>query len=152
MSTGVLIVVAILVVLFFLGVKVLQEYERGVIFRLGRFREVKAAGLKWIIPGVDRLVRISLREIVMDVPAQEVITRDNVSLKVNGELGVRLTKDLVEDLEMLLGNGSVQLGGDGQRRMKRLAQQQLFKDASAPAEPEPALSSDVGEMELVEAE
>jgi hypothetical protein len=54
-----------------------------------------------------------------------------VSLRVNGELGVRLTKDLVEDLEQLLGNGSVQLGGDGQKRMKRLAQQQLFKDAAA---------------------
>jgi DNA polymerase-3 subunit alpha len=54
-----------------------------------------------------------------------------VSLRVNGELGVRLTKDLVDDLEQLLGNGSVQLGGDGQKRMKRLAQQQLFKDAAA---------------------
>ena len=72
------------------AVRVLREYERGVIFRLGRFREVKAAGLKWIIPGVDRLVRISLREIVMDVPAQEVITRDNVSLKVNAVLYFRV--------------------------------------------------------------
>jgi membrane protein implicated in regulation of membrane protease activity len=69
---------------------VLQEYERGVIFRLGRFREVKAAGFKWIIPMVDRMVRISLREIVMDVPAQEVITRDNVSLKVNAVLYFRV--------------------------------------------------------------
>src|SRR5688500_13513590 len=56
-----------------------------------------------------------------------------VSLRVNGELGVRLTKDLVDDLEQLLGNGSVQLGGDGQKRMKRLAQQQLFTDAEATA-------------------
>ena len=56
-----------------------------------------------------------------------------VSLRVNGELGVRLTKTLVDDLEQLLGNGSVQLGGDGQKRMKRLAQQQLFKDAAAEA-------------------
>jgi hypothetical protein len=53
-----------------------------------------------------------------------------VSLKVNGELGVRVTRDLVDDLEMLLGNGSVQLGGDGQRRLRRLQQQQLFKDAA----------------------
>jgi DNA polymerase-3 subunit alpha len=58
-----------------------------------------------------------------------------VSLRINGELGVRLTKDLVDDLEQLLGNGSVQLGGDGQKRMKRLAQQQLFKDAAAEAAP-----------------
>src|SRR5512145_1161302 len=90
MSAGFLGVVAILAVLFFLGVRVLQEYERGVIFRLGRFREVKDAGLKWIIPGVDRMVRISLREIVMDVPPQEVITRDNVSVKVNAVLYFRV--------------------------------------------------------------
>jgi regulator of protease activity HflC (stomatin/prohibitin superfamily) len=87
---GILGAVVILAVMFFLGVRVLQEYERGVIFRLGRFREVKAAGFKWIIPFVDRMVRISLREIVMDVPAQEVITRDNVSLKVNAVLYFRV--------------------------------------------------------------
>ena len=48
--------------------RVLQEYERGVVFRFGRFHGVKDAGINWIIPGVDRLVKISLREIVMDVP------------------------------------------------------------------------------------
>ena len=63
MSTGVLIVVAIFVALFFMGVRILQEYERGVIFRLGRFDGVKSAGFKWIIPVVDRMVKISLREI-----------------------------------------------------------------------------------------
>ena len=90
MSTGVLVALAILAVLFFLGVRVLQEYERGVVFRLGRFAGVKQAGLTWIIPGVDRLVKISLREIVMDVPPQEVITRDNVSVKVNAVLYFRV--------------------------------------------------------------
>ena len=59
-------------------------------FRLGRFNGVKTAGLKWIIPGIDRLVRISLREVVMDVPPQEVITRDNVSVKVNAVLYFRV--------------------------------------------------------------
>src|SRR5258706_14334489 len=87
---GILGALVILAVLFFLGVRILQEGERGVIFRLGRFREVKAAGFKWVIPMVDRMVRISLREIVMDVPAQEVITRDNVSLKVNAVLYFRV--------------------------------------------------------------
>ena len=90
MGTGVLAALVILGVLFFLGIRILQEYERGVIFRLGRFREVKSAGFKWIIPGIDRLVRISLREIVMDVPPQEVITRDNVSVKVNAVLYFRV--------------------------------------------------------------
>ena len=76
--------------LAFFGFRVLPEYERGVIFRLGRFTSVKGAGLKWIIPIVDRMVRIGLREIVMDVPPQEVITRDNVSVKVNAVLYFRV--------------------------------------------------------------
>ena len=90
MSTGILIVVAVLAALFVMGVRILAEYERGVIFRLGRFGGVKSAGFKWIIPGVDRMVKISLREIVMDVPPQDVITRDNVSVKVNAVLYFRV--------------------------------------------------------------
>jgi DNA polymerase-3 subunit alpha len=72
-----------------------------------------------------------------------------VSLKVNGELGVRLTKNLVDDLEMLLGNGSVQLGGDGQRRMKRIAQQQLFKEDTMTESVSEAPPADLEEMETV---
>ncbi|MDJ0865341.1 MAG: slipin family protein [Myxococcota bacterium] len=72
------------------GIRILAEYERGVVFRLGRYTGVKEAGFRWIIPGVDRMVKISLREIVMDVPAQEVITRDNVSVKVNAVLYFRV--------------------------------------------------------------
>ena len=85
-----LILVGILLALLFAGIRILQEYERGVMFRFGRFNGVKDAGIRWIIPGVDRLVRISLREIVMDVPVQEVITRDNVSVKVNAVLYFRV--------------------------------------------------------------
>jgi regulator of protease activity HflC (stomatin/prohibitin superfamily) len=76
--------------LFVMGVRILAEYERGVVFRLGRFNGVKPAGFNWIIPGIDRMVRISLREIVMDVPPQDVITRDNVSVKVNAVLYFRV--------------------------------------------------------------
>jgi len=72
------------------GVRILPEYERGVVFRLGRYSGTRTAGLRWIIPGVDRMVRIGLREIVMDVPAQEVITLDNVSVKVNAVLYFRV--------------------------------------------------------------
>ncbi len=90
MSLGVLIGIGAIVAIGILGVRVITEYERGVIFRLGRYTGVKTAGLKWIIPGVDRMVRISLREIVMDVPPQEVITRDNVSVKVNSVLYFRV--------------------------------------------------------------
>jgi regulator of protease activity HflC (stomatin/prohibitin superfamily) len=72
------------------AVRVLQEYERGVLFRLGRFNSVKGAGLRLVIPGIDQLVRVSLREVVMDVPPQDVITRDNVSVKVNAVLYFRV--------------------------------------------------------------
>lgn len=85
-----IIVAGVIAALVFAGIRVLAEYERGVMFRLGRFNGVKTAGLKWIIPGIDRLVRISLREVVMDVPPQEVITRDNVSVKVNAVLYFRV--------------------------------------------------------------
>ena len=85
-----IILLGVLLALGFAGFRILKEYERGVIFRLGRYAGVKTAGLKWIIPGVDRMVRVSLREIVMDVPSQEVITRDNVSVKVNAVLYFRV--------------------------------------------------------------
>ena len=90
MQLALLVVVGTCAALFIFGIRIITEYERGVIFRLGRFVEVKTAGFKWIIPGVDRMVKISLREIVMDVPSQEVITRDNVSVKVNAVLYFRV--------------------------------------------------------------
>jgi regulator of protease activity HflC (stomatin/prohibitin superfamily) len=90
MGLGLLAVIGIFAALFVFGIRIITEYERGVVFRLGRFIGVKTAGFKWIIPGVDRMVKISLREIVMDVPSQEVITRDNVSVKVNAVLYFRV--------------------------------------------------------------
>jgi regulator of protease activity HflC (stomatin/prohibitin superfamily) len=87
---AILIFLAFVIVFLALGIRILPEYERGVLFRLGRFAGIRTAGLRWIIPGIDRMVRIGLREIVMDVPAQEVITRDNVSVKVNAVLYFRV--------------------------------------------------------------
>ena len=84
------IAVFVLLALVFASVRVLAEYERGVLFRLGRFNAVKGAGLRIVIPGIDQLVRVSLREVVMDVPPQDVITRDNVSVKVNAVLYFRV--------------------------------------------------------------
>src|SRR5256886_16344343 len=72
------------------GLRVIQEYESGVIFRLGRFAEVKRAGLNWIVPGVDRMVKVDLRTVTRDVPPQDVITRDNVSLKVSAGVYFRV--------------------------------------------------------------
>ena len=90
MFFGPLIGVTILVVLAVASARVLNEYERGVVFRFGRYIGSKDRGLRFIIPGVDRMVKISLREIVHDVAPQEVITRDNVSLKVNAVLYFRV--------------------------------------------------------------
>ncbi|MCU0611949.1 MAG: slipin family protein [Candidatus Eisenbacteria bacterium] len=77
--------VIVLLALFIFGnsVRVLREYERGVIFRLGRMVGVRGPGLILLIPIVDKMVKVSLRTVVLDVPPQDVITRDNVSVKVN---------------------------------------------------------------------
>jgi len=87
---GIAIAVFVVLALLLSAVRVLQEYERGVLFRLGRFNTVKGAGLRLVIPFVDQLIRVSLREVVMDVPPQDVITRDNVSVKVNAVLYFRV--------------------------------------------------------------
>ncbi|MEO0117267.1 MAG: slipin family protein [candidate division WOR-3 bacterium] len=80
-STIFLIVIVIIILSSM--IKILREYERGVIFRLGRFVGVKGPGLIILIPFIDRMVKVSLRTVTMDVPPQDVITRDNISVKVN---------------------------------------------------------------------
>ncbi len=87
---GIIVFLVIGFVLLAMSVKIIKEYERGVVLRFGRFSGVKTAGLRLIIPGVDELRRIGLREIVMDVPSQDIITRDNVSVKVNAVLYFRV--------------------------------------------------------------
>jgi regulator of protease activity HflC (stomatin/prohibitin superfamily) len=84
---GLILLVAILVVASF---RILREYQRGVVFMLGRFWRVKGPGLIVIIPGIQQMVRVDLRTVVMDVPTQDVITRDNVSVKVNAVLYFRV--------------------------------------------------------------
>lgn len=85
------IIIVVLVVLFLASaIRVLSEYERGVIFRLGRIIDTKGPGLIILIPIVDRMVKIDMRIITMDVPPQDVITRDNVSIKVNAVIYFRV--------------------------------------------------------------
>ncbi len=81
--TGVIFAVIIAWWILSSGIKILSEYERGVVFRLGRLIDVKGPGMIFLIPIVDRMVRVDLRTITLDVPAQEIITRDNVTVKVN---------------------------------------------------------------------
>lgn len=89
-------VFVVLVALYFLSsaIKVLREYERGVVFRLGRVIPLKGPGLVIIWPIIDKLVRVSLRTITMDVPSQDVITRDNVSVKVNAVVYFRVLEPI----------------------------------------------------------
>jgi regulator of protease activity HflC (stomatin/prohibitin superfamily) len=88
---GILIAVAFVVFIIVNAIRVLPEYERGVVFRLGRLRPADyGPGLFLLIPIVDRMVRVSLRTVVHDVPAQDVITRDNVSIKVNAVVYFRV--------------------------------------------------------------
>jgi regulator of protease activity HflC (stomatin/prohibitin superfamily) len=80
---GIVVAIAVAAALFTASVRVVPEYERGVIFRLGRVIGAKGPGLFFLIPIVDRMVRVSLRTITMEVPRQDVITRDNVTISVN---------------------------------------------------------------------
>ena len=81
-----------LLVLAVASVRILREYERGVVFQLGRFWKVKGPGLIILVPGIQQMVRVDLRTVVMDVPAQDVITRDNVSVKVNAVVYARVVE------------------------------------------------------------
>nr|WP_231108041.1 MULTISPECIES: slipin family protein [unclassified Pseudomonas] len=85
------IVVAVLVIALLASTfRILREYERGVVFQLGRFWKVKGPGLILIIPGIQQMVRVDLRTLVLDVPTQDVISRDNVSVKVNAVVYYRV--------------------------------------------------------------
>lgn len=84
------VIIVVIALLLFSAIRILREYERGVVFMLGRFWKVKGPGLIIIIPGIQQMVRVDLRTIVMDVPPQDVISRDNVSVKVNAVLYFRV--------------------------------------------------------------
>ena len=89
-GTAFFIALVFVVIILSNAIRVLREYERGVIFRLGRLVGVKGPGLILLIPIVDKMVKVSLRTVVMDVPPQDVITKDNVSIKVNAVVYFRV--------------------------------------------------------------
>lgn len=86
-----LTLVFIVAALLYFSLAVLNEYERAVVFRLGRVRGAQGPGLIFLIPVIDRMVRIDLRVVTLDIPAQDIITRDNISLKVNAVVYFRVT-------------------------------------------------------------
>ena len=83
-------VVLLLIMFFASSLRILREYERGVVFQLGRFWKVKGPGLVLLIPGIQQMVKVGLRVVVLDVPSQDVISKDNVSVKVNAVLYFRV--------------------------------------------------------------
>jgi regulator of protease activity HflC (stomatin/prohibitin superfamily) len=95
METAVIAVIAVLFIVLVIGaaaIKIAQEYERGVIFRLGKFTGVRGPGLYVIIPFVERSVKVDLRVVTMDIPSQEAITKDNVTVKVNAVVYFRVVR------------------------------------------------------------
>lgn len=90
LPSGLFFLIVFLFILAASAIKILREYERGVVFRLGRLIGAKGPGLILIIPGIDKLLKISLRTVTLDIPPQDVITRDNVSIKVNAVVYFRV--------------------------------------------------------------
>lgn len=90
LQLGLAPLIVILLALVISSIRILREYERGVVFLLGRFWKVKGPGLVIIVPGVQQMVKVDLRVVTMDVPPQDVISRDNVSVKVNAVLYFRV--------------------------------------------------------------
>ena len=104
------IIVVFAVFILSSAIKILREYERGVIFRLGRLINTKGPGIIFLIPIVDRMVKISLRIVVLDVPPQDIITKDNVSLKVNAVVYFRVVqaeKAVVEVADYLFATSQI---------------------------------------------
>jgi regulator of protease activity HflC (stomatin/prohibitin superfamily) len=90
LPSGLFFLIVFLFILAASAIKILREYERGVVFRLGRLIGAKGPGLIIIIPGIDKLIKVSLRTIALDIPPQDVITKDNVSIKVNAVVYFRV--------------------------------------------------------------
>jgi regulator of protease activity HflC (stomatin/prohibitin superfamily) len=90
MGLGLAVLLVLLLLLIASALRILREYERAVVFQLGRFWKVKGPGLVILIPGIQQMVRVGLRVVVMDIPSQDVISRDNVSVKVNAVLYFRV--------------------------------------------------------------
>ena len=91
-ALGIFIPIVLVVGYFLMGLRKINEYEQGVVLRLGRYVGVRTAGLKWIIPFVDRMIIIDMRVTAEQVPPQDVITRDNVSVKVNAVIYFRVVQ------------------------------------------------------------
>src|SRR3954466_14981011 len=104
------IIIVIAMYILAISIRILKEYERGVVFRLGRMVGVRGPGLILLMPFIEKMVKVSLRTVVMDVPLQDVITQDNVSLKVNAVVYFRViqpSKAIVEVENFLVATSQI---------------------------------------------
>jgi regulator of protease activity HflC (stomatin/prohibitin superfamily) len=104
------IVIFFIIILLFMAIKIVQEYERGVIFRLGRLTGAKGPGIFFIIPFIDRMVRVDLRVITLDVPPQDVISKDNVTVRVSAVVYFRVMdpeKSVVKVLDFIRATSQI---------------------------------------------
>ena len=102
--------IVLIVVLIFNTVKILKEFERAVVFRLGRFTGIRGPGLIILIPGLEKMVRVDLRTVTMDIPGQDIISKDNVTLKVNGVVYFRVDipdKAVIAVEDYLMATGQI---------------------------------------------
>jgi len=109
-TIGIAFGIVIILILLFSAIRILKEYERGVIFRFGRLRGAKGPGIFVIIPFVDKMVKVDLRTVTMDVPPQDVITRDNVPVKVNAVIYFRVldpAKSIVKIEKYILATSQI---------------------------------------------
>ena len=105
MSSGVVFVVAFIGLFLFMLIKILREWERGVVLRLGKFQAVRGPGITFVIPGIEKMYRLNTRVVTVDVPPQDIITRDNVTLKVNAVVFFRILspKEAIVNVEDYYG-------------------------------------------------
>ncbi|MES0341369.1 MAG: slipin family protein [Candidatus Humimicrobiaceae bacterium] len=107
---GIIVGIVIVLILLVSAIKILKEYERGVIFRFGRLRGAKGPGIIVIIPFVDKMIKVDLRTVTMDVPPQDIITRDNVPVKVNAVVYFRVmdpAKSIVKIEKFILATSQI---------------------------------------------
>lgn len=110
MFTSFIPFIVLLLILLFNTIKILREYERAVVFRLGRFTGIRGPGLIILIPGLEKMVRVDLRTVTMDIPSQDIISKDNVTLKVNGVVYTRVEnpeKATIAVEDYLLATGQI---------------------------------------------
>ena len=127
---GPFVIIVLLVLFLASSLRVLREYQRGVVFQLGRFWKVKGPGLVILVPVIQQMVRVELRTVVLDVPSQDVISRDNVSVKVNAVVYFRVVdpQKAIIEVENLANGRTMTINSSGPSWLDRNSAQgpQLF--------------------------